>query len=113
MVASASIGDMVSIERRIEIERTHGSRTAVRLVLGDPTQRTDGHWACDVAAHGLFDRLPPAVGVDAMQALLLAVFLLRRLVEAEIQRGAVIYWCDERCSVARLFELEPPSVDPN
>ncbi|MEJ2183555.1 MAG: hypothetical protein P8Y66_08525 [Nitrospirota bacterium] len=61
-------------ERILDLEKKDGSRTKIRVRLAKPERSEDGDWVCPYEITG-FER-PTGLrvfGVDAMQALLLAI----------------------------------------
>jgi hypothetical protein len=104
--SNATPGDLVKIEREIQVVRKSGESISVTLVLGEPYQAATGEWACPVGLHGLIDnKLSPARGVDALQCLLLAQKYLRLMLEAETEKGGVIMWLGESISLTELFAI--------
>ncbi len=76
----------------------------VVIAVGPPIKQSTGEWTCEVEAAGLFERLPAARGVDALQAVVMALSLLRTLLAAEVERGAHLCWPGgESISLGELF----------
>ncbi len=90
-------------EREIELVLADGKLVTVVLALGCPAQQPGGEWACEVSARGLYERLAPQRGIDALQALVLAITLLRTLIAAEIERGATAKWVGDQATLSELF----------
>jgi len=76
-VASLSI-DAISPE---------GEAFVISLAVGTPYPCGAGEWACPVALGGLHDRLADMHGVDAFQALCLAIRLSQTLLQAFRDKG--------------------------
>ena len=90
--------------REFEVRRAEGDPVKVVIAVGPPIKQSTGEWTCEVEAAGLFERLPAARGVDALQAVVMALSLLRTLLEAEVERGAHLCWPGgERISLGELF----------
>jgi hypothetical protein len=65
---------------------------AVRVEIGRPFEADDGEWACTAAVHGLAPELAAMRGEDGLQALLLAVNLVRNVFEdARVSGGRLMY----------------------
>jgi hypothetical protein len=60
----------------------------VRIEIGRPYQATSGEWACPVSIHGLHPDLPAVRGEDSLQALALALDLVRKLLHQAVERGS-------------------------
>lgn len=73
-----------------------GSEHLVRLRVGCPYQTASGQWACPVDTGGLYNHLPDIVGVDSLQALCLALSLIRKLLEHFLDAGGTILDTDNR-----------------
>lgn len=64
-----------------------GTETAVTIGIGRPYDTGHGDWACPVETAGLHGRHPDVIGHDSLQALCLAVFLARRMLENYVEKG--------------------------
>jgi hypothetical protein len=62
----------------------------VRIEIHRPYQTPTGEWACPAEIRGLHPELAAMRGEDALQALALALDLVRRLLEDAVARGASI-----------------------
>lgn len=74
------------------LQRPDGSVTEISLIVGAP-YRLPGEpetWACPCELTGLYSRFVDICGGSSLQALCLALSLLRKLLEAEIERGGRI-----------------------
>jgi hypothetical protein len=76
-VASISI-DAISPE---------GEAFVIELEIGTPYECGPEEWACPVALHGLYDRLPDVHGGDSYQALCLAIRLAQDLLQDVLDKG--------------------------
>jgi hypothetical protein len=59
----------------------------VVVSVGEPYENGSGGWACTVALQGLYARLADIHGADSLQALCLALTLVRDLLEDVLERG--------------------------
>ena len=87
--------------REVDLVR-NAKRRHVRIEVGSPLLTSEGNWDCQVALVGLHGRLT-ARGIDGFQALVLALRLVRQLLEAEVGRGSALHWGGGPISVADLF----------
>lgn len=71
-----------------------GEPQAFRIEIGRPFRVTEGEWACPVALPGLYSELSPLQGEDAVQALSLAMDLVRRLLESCWERKCRFQFAD-------------------
>jgi hypothetical protein len=68
-----------------------GTNRNVRLRVGKPYQASDVHWACPVEISGFERRYPDIAGEDSLQALCLAICLIRtRLVDFFEKGGKIL-----------------------
>lgn len=85
---------MTSIIASTNLLITHdGRERPVTAAIGLPYRGTS-EWRCPVALDGLHDQLAHAGGEDALQALCLAAWLLRTLLEDVKARGGEIRHAD-------------------
>jgi uncharacterized protein DUF6968 len=59
--------------------RPSGERINVTVAIGHPYPTSGGEWACPVEMSGLHGRLVDIRGIDSLQALCLAVNIVREL----------------------------------
>jgi len=72
-----------------------GSRMPMRLELGQPRPDGRGAWACQVSVDG-YDHLSKDIhGEDSLQALCLALRLVRLHLEFPLERGSRLVYPDE------------------
>ena len=67
-----------------------GVRSQVTIQVGRPYLLEDGDAACPVALLGLHDRLHDVHGVDSLQALALALALVRKLLGGFVSNGGQV-----------------------
>jgi len=67
-----------------------GDRFACIVQIGIPQQAATGEWACSVVMLGLEKRLPDVRGEDSLQAVCLALTLVRRLLTHFVEDGGRI-----------------------
>jgi hypothetical protein len=89
----------VIVEHRLDMLYSDGETREVRLRVGRPRPHPDGRgdWGCEVQAEGLRAWKGPTevFGEGSLQALMLGTNLLRRMLSAEVARGAVARWQGE------------------
>lgn len=72
-----------------------GTRLRIHVRIGRPYAETKSEWACPVEVEGLAGKLPDIRGIDALQALWLAILIVRELLVGFVQDGGQLYWPDE------------------
>jgi hypothetical protein len=82
-----------------------GVRRPVKLRLGRPYRADTGGWACPAELEGLEPRYVDARGEDALQALCLAITLLRSRLEDRSASGGKLLYADGD------VELWPEDID--
>jgi hypothetical protein len=87
-------------ERKIVCVFADGRCQSVSLRIGRPHRLSGGDWACPVSVDGLYAKLPAVNGVDSWQALMLAIRLVKYLLETEVERGAVLHWPDNEKAIS-------------
>lgn len=70
--------------------RTDGSEVPIRVQIGTPYELEEHLWACPVALPDLFRELADQRGGDSLQALCLAVGLVRNLLLGFVEDGGRI-----------------------
>ena len=78
------------IETSLDCVDQTGQRSRLVVELGRPYRALEGEWACPVAIHGLHDRLQDVRGEDSLQALCLAVSLIRSLLSSYLEDGGLL-----------------------
>jgi hypothetical protein len=73
---------------QLRLRLLSGATHALRLEVEQPQRAPTGEWRCIVRIVGLHDKLAPIAGEDSLQSLTLALGLLRRRLEAQVQKGA-------------------------
>jgi hypothetical protein len=68
-----------------------GTRQRVTLRVGKPYLAAPGEWACPGELSGFEPRHPDMRGVSSMQALCLAISLLRSRVEGFLAKGGKVF----------------------
>ena len=61
------------------------------IVIGMPIQLSNGSWECSVALDGLWDRPRSIVGEDGLQALVLTLRLVARVLRTFLADGGTIF----------------------
>jgi Domain of unknown function (DUF6968) len=87
-------------EREIVCVFPDGRCQSISLRIGRPQRLSCGDWACPVSVDGLYAKLRAMVGVDSWQALMLAIRLVKSLLETEVERGAVLHWPDDERAIS-------------
>jgi hypothetical protein len=72
-----------------------GTKRVVQLRIGMPYRIAEVEWACPCELAGFESRYPDIHGGDSMQALCLAVSLVRRRLEDFIEKGGKILDADD------------------
>ena len=92
-------------ERELVGDSPKKGRFRVVLRIGRPYRSSDVDWACPVSLEGLRFRLADVHGVDSFQALMLALSLMRSLLEGFVEEGGKLSWPEngEQVSVDSLF----------
>ena len=84
-----------------------GACVPVRVGVGSPFPHPKGDWACEVFADGLrvWEGSNAICGVDSWQALILALRVLREMLQEEERQGAILHWPngESLISVEELF----------
>ena len=73
---------------------SNGTQRRVRLRLGKPYFIAGGEWACPVEIQGFEPRYPDIRGNDSMQALGLAIGLVRKRVQDFLDKGGTVRFVD-------------------
>ena len=80
---------------QLRLRVSSGTIRPLRIEVEQPQRAPTGEWRCEVRIVGLYDKLAPIAGEDSFQSLALAVGLLRRLLEAQLQKGGHLLQADE------------------
>ena len=101
----------VVAEHRLVVTFPDGGPVPVVMRVGRPFAQPNGDYACPVQAEGLrlWEGPNDIFGVSSWHALMLGLMFLRRMLAAELERGAVLHWegGDHSISVEQLFVLDP------
>jgi hypothetical protein len=73
-----------------DLQPSNGARQRVAVRIGKPYSLSPREWACPVEIRGLEPRYPDIRGVDSLQALCLAISLVRTRLEDFIRDGGKI-----------------------
>ena len=85
------------IKKNLELVSNDGKKTPFSIEVGIPFE-DDRCWCCPVNLPGLHDLNHKGIcGEDSIQSLCLALGLVKKLLEAEIQKGSMIYEADSEC----------------
>ncbi len=87
-------GDVVGMAA-FDFQPVGGNKVRVCLCVGTPYQVSDAEWACPVEIRGFEPRYADARGGNSMQALCLAIFLLRSRVESFVAKGGQVLNIDD------------------
>jgi hypothetical protein len=77
-----------------------GTERGITAHVGAPYPIPDGSWACAVAIEGLPRRFPDVHGNSSLQALCLAIWLIRKQAEEVIARGGRILDASDRSELS-------------
>jgi len=91
--------------RRLRARRPQGEQFEIELGIGQPVRCSDSEWKCSVVLSGLYDRLADQHGVDSWQALMLAQYLARYLLEEFVADGGQLWDVETGEAVANIAEL--------
>ena len=94
-------------DRTIVAVSSTGERSDVTLRIGLPREVAPNEWACAVAMEGLHHLIHPVHGVDAWQALQLALSLQAQLLGHFVDGGGQLLGWEEQEAI------EPQSLFPN
>jgi hypothetical protein len=87
-------GDVVGSADLI-LAATDGTRTPITIRVGRPYQVDVLEWACPVEVHGLEPRYPDMHGTTSLQALCLAVAVVRERIRDVRAKGGKVLAADE------------------
>lgn len=76
-----------------------GEEIEIKLGLGTPYQVNDVAWACPVEALGLQTNLPDIQGIDAFQAIMLAIGLLHSILKDFCSKGGKLLWPEDHSEI--------------
>src|SRR5262245_35092353 len=95
-----------------------GALEPIRLCVSRPSPHPKGDWTCEVSATGLrlWQRRTAIFGISSWHALMLALRLMREILRAELEQGAVLHWPDSTSAITieELFcqhVIDEPSED--
>jgi hypothetical protein len=75
--------------------REDGREVVIQAIIGLPYEQ-DGNWACPVALVGVDERYPDIIGESSMQAIHLAIRLIRQRLGHLLDAGEVLVDQSER-----------------
>ena len=75
--------------------REDGDEILIQACVGKPYEQ-EGAWACPAALMGVDGRYPDIVGASSLQALHLAIRLIRQRLEHLIDEGEVLVYRNDR-----------------
>ena len=81
----------VTVASPFVFQSADGVRRRVTLRVGKPYKRSPRDWACPAEIRGLETRYPDMSGANSMQALCLAVAIVRMRVEDFIAKGGRLF----------------------
>ncbi len=76
--------------------RADGSETIIEAKIGEPYQVDERTWACPACLDGVDGRYPEIVGASSMQALTLALDLLRTILGHMLESNAQLVYPEDR-----------------
>ena len=79
----------------IELELEAGVRKRLHIEIHQPELTEHGSWRCAARIAGLHDELHPVEGEDSVQALTLALGLVKRLLQAQRSAGRRLLMADD------------------
>ena len=92
-----------------------GERFPIVISIGVPYEEAGSagrvRWACPVAIEGLYSRLADMVGENSLQALCLAIYLVRLLLQGFIEDGGrLLLHSGEDFPLDAYFPATPPTL---
>jgi len=79
-------------QKEISTVSPEGQAKLLKIAIGAPYEIDDISWGCSWAIEGLYISNKDAVGVDAWQALTLAMQLIEQLLAYYIEDGGKLFW---------------------
>jgi hypothetical protein len=73
-----------------------GTQFDLRIAVGRPYRAAGGEWRCPVAIEGLERPLPDMAGEDSLQAMCMALSIVRGLLEHFVEQGGRLFHRDGR-----------------
>ena len=100
-------------ERTVTGLSRSGERLDVTLRIGAPYEVAEQEWACPLETEGLRGGMQLVRGIDAWQALQLALSLQARTVGHFLDDGGRLFWHDTSYSIElrELFPAVPPAPE--
>ena len=89
------ISDPVAMEE-VLWARKDGSEVVLTAKIGKPYRVDEDTWACPVELIGLDEKLPDIPGTGSMQALCLAIGLVKMRLGHLLDRGEALYFSGDR-----------------
>ncbi len=95
--------------RDLLLVRPDGTRVSMYLKVGQPYEVSAEEWACAAVMEGLHEKLGDIRGIDAWQALHLALRLQRQLLGYALEDGSQLLCHEppEQITLDELFSLGP------
>jgi hypothetical protein len=84
------VSEKVVASRKVKAVDSKGKVFDLGIIVGQPYQLSDREWACPVSLKGLY-KLGPIHGVESLQALMLALRLLKKLLEDFCEKGGSLF----------------------
>lgn len=78
-------------ERTLIAESQGAPRFTIKLRIGAPARSSNDSWVCAASIEGLTGRSLDAHGADSLQALLLALWTVRDVLEHFVKGGGKLY----------------------
>ena len=86
------------VTTKLDCFSPEGDHREVVVEIGRPYQAAEGEWACPVKIRGLYDHLCDIHGQDSLQALCLAVSLVRSLLTGYVEGGGRVMFPNTECA---------------
>jgi hypothetical protein len=92
--------------RKLKAVDAKGKAFDLEIIVGHPYEVDEHEWSCPVTLKGLY-KLGPISGVDSLQALMLALGLVKSLLDDFCEKGGKIYYLneDKPVSIVELLHL--------
>ncbi len=100
------MSENVIASRKLKAVDSKGKAFDLEIIVGQPYEVDEVQWSCPVSLKGLDNKLDHVSGIDSLQALMLALSLIRVLVEDFVEKGGNIFWFDDS-KPASVEELLP------
>ena len=90
-------------ELHLEFSDEESERRPLHVTIGVPRRLPQRDWYCPVRLKGLDGKKRRIFGVDAWQALILALKYVEINLRHEVRNGLRLYWLGKPVQVGRLF----------